>query len=344
MHLRLSFYISSVFIILLAVITVFYELHDTHTLNNPVKMYPYFDDIRHKINKIDIRFPDTSMSLVRQKENWVVATADNFPANTNMIDRLYQDIHNIELIDNKTQHSSHFFKINLLNPNQQEKINGEGVRISLMAADNKPYVDFIAGERLKSYANQNTIRFFTRYAVGGGAYLAQTTTDFQYKPSQFLSSEFGMPKISEIVSMNLTVKENSILKLYHIIDKTDLQKMIFMPARIPNGKKLVYPLVMRDYMMALINQLKPIDAMKVPFKQSITDVSIALELTRGRLVKINFWHVNDAYYMRILRGDINSVHNNYIYHINKADYETLIQPLDTFLTTDTVAVTPQSKE
>ncbi len=332
------------FIILLAVITVFYELSDTKIFRNPVKMYPYFDDIRHKINKIDMRFPDTSMSLVRQKDTWVVTTADNFPANTAMIDRLYQDIRTIELIDRKTQHSSHFFKINLLNPNQQEKIDGEGIRISLMAKDNKPYVDFIAGDRLKSYISQNNIRLFTRYGVGGGAYLAQTTTDFQYKPSQFLSSEFGMPKIPEIVSMNLTIKENSILKLYHIIDKTDLKKMTFMPAAIPHGKKLVYPFVMRDYMVALINQLKPIDAMAVPFKKSMTDVSIALELTRGRLVKLNFWHIKNAYYMRILGGDIQSVHNKYIYRINQADYETFIQPLDKFLTPDTVATAPLSKE
>jgi hypothetical protein len=343
-HLRLLSYISSIFIILLAVITVFYELSETKSFRNPVKMYPYFDDIRHKINKIDIRFPNTSMSLVRQKDAWIVTTADNFPANTAMIDRLYQDIHNLELIDSKTQHSSYFYKINLLNPNQQEKIDGEGIRISLMAEDNKPYVDFIAGERLNSYVNQNSIRLFTRYGVGDGAFLAQTTTDFQYQPSQFLSSEFGMPKIEDIVSMNLTVKENSILKLYHIIDQKDFKKIMFMPAAIPRGKKLIYPLVMRDYMMALINQLKPIDAMTVPFKQSITDVSIALELTRGRLVKINFWHVKNAYYMRILGGAVQSVHNNYIYHINKADYEAFIQPLDKFLITDTVPNASLSKE
>jgi hypothetical protein len=96
--------------------------------------------------------------------------------------------------------------------------------------------------------------------------------------------------------------------------------------------------------MALINQLKPIDAMTVPFKQSITDVSIALELTRGRLVKINFWHVKNAYYMRILRGDIQSPHNNYIYHINQADYKTFIQPLDKFLTADAPSVTPLVKK
>lgn len=334
MHLRILSYISSIFIIILAIITVFYALNHEKALYKPIKMFPRFADIQHSINKIDIRFPNNNLSLERKKDHWSVTTADNFSANTTMIERLYQDIQNTYLINSKTQHSNNFAKIHLLNPTNTQKINGEGIRITLLTHGNKPYIDFIVGDRLKSYINQSNVRLFTRYGIGGGAYLAQTTTDFQYNPSQFLNPEFGMPKIDEIISMNLIVKDTSWLKLYRVIDNKNPKNIIFMPASMPQDKKLIYPLVMRDYMFALINQLKPIDATYLPLKHFITDVSMALELSRGRFVKINFWHTTNGYYLRIIRDDLETPHNHYMYRIKKTDYETFIQPFDKFLIPD----------
>jgi hypothetical protein len=335
-HLKLFGFISSIFMIILALITASYEMLHEKNMTQIVKMYPYFDEIKPKIDKIDIRFPETTLSIVRDNEKWLVTSSDNFPANHETIERLFQEINALELISSKTQKNYNFSKINLLNPTPTETKEGEGIRITLSVRGtdkkhSKPYIDFIVGEKLNSYVNQSNIRFFTRYGTSGGAYLAQATTDFQYSTAHFLTSEFGMPKINEVISADLNVNNQSILKLYRVVDNQNLNNILFMPAMIPEDKKLLYPLVMGDYMMAFINQLKPIDAIKVSLAQSLTDISMTLELTQSRINKVNFWSNNHKYYMRIVNSDSRTPNNQYIYQITKADYDMLIQPLDKFL-------------
>ncbi len=335
-HLKLFGYISSIFIIILALITASYEMLHEKNLTHTVKMYPYFDDIKPKIDKIDIRFPQTTLSLIREKGEWFVVSSDNFPAHKEAIERLFQEIKMLELVSNKTQKNYNFSKINLLNPNPTETKEGEGIRFTLSVRGtdkkySKPYIDFIVGEKLKSYVNQSNVRFFTRYGTSGGAYLAQTTTDFQYSPANFLTPEFGMPKINEVISADLSINNQSILKLYRVVDNQNQNNILFMPASIPENKKLLYPLVMRDYMMAFINQLKPIDAIKISLAKSLTDVSMTLELTQSRISKVNFWSNNYKYYMRIVTNDNRTPNNHYIYQITQSDYDMLIQPLDKFL-------------
>jgi hypothetical protein len=148
-----------------------------------------------------------------------------------------------------------------------------------------------------------------------------------------------MPKIDEIISARLMSKEKSILTLHRVIEDKNAKNILFMPPSIPKGKRLIYPLVMRDYMLAFIEQLKPMAAIYLPLEKSITDVSMLLELTNARLVKINFWHsdTEDKYYMRIVRDDMQTPHNQYIYQIKNSDYDTLIQPLSKFLIEDTMS-------
>ena len=349
MFSRIISHISSGFIILLAFITIIYEVNQQETLPKIAKMYPYFNDIKSQINRIDIRFPDGSVLLEADKNGkWSVVTADNFPVDIDTLIRLYQDIENMTLVASKTQKPINFPRLNLLNPNLQENNDHEGIRVTFFTGDGdsnkKPVIDFIVGEKLNSYANQNHIRLFTRYANNGGAYLAEATSDFNYSPSNFLTKDFGMPSLDEIVSASLRINDENVLNLYRVVDKNNPKKILFVPPRIPENKKLLYPLVMRDYMMAFVNQLRPIDAMYIPVKRAIAQTSMVLELTKSRLVKINFWNADKGYYMRILRDDVQSPHSYYIYEITKNDYDTLIQPLDKFLTDDLSQKIPKITE
>jgi hypothetical protein len=331
MFLRIISYISSGFIILLAVFTVIYELKREKILYKPTKMYPYFADIKEKIEKIDVRFPEKTITILRNKGEWIVVNADNFPADKMTIDRLYRDIENIELLSSKTQETANFKKISLLNPNDKETLQGEGIRFTLFGNQKSPYVDFIVGDRLKSYVNPDKIRLFTRYGATGGAYLSEATSDFQYSASHFLTRQFGIPQIQEVISASLMINNQQAFKLNRIVDDKDPKAILFMPSTVPQGKKLLYPLIMRDYMVAFMQQLRPLDAMYLPMQKSIADTQMVLELTNGRTVEIIFWTANKINYMRIIRDDIETPHNFYVYRITQNDYDTLIQPLDKFL-------------
>ena len=331
MLLRTLSYISSGFIILLAIFTVIYELNREKILYKPTKMYPYFADIKNKIEKIDIRFPEKIITLMKNKKEWVVVNSDNFPADTIAIDRLYHDIESLKLLSSKTQQTANFKKLSLLNPNDKETLDGEGIRFTLFGNQKTPYVDFIVGDRLKSYASQDKIRLFTRYGTHGGVYLSEATSDFQYNTSYFLTRQFGIPPINQIISATLTVKNQQAFTLHRVVDDKDKNAILFMPNAVPKGKKLLYPLIMRDYMVAFMKQLRPVDAMYLPLEKSSADTQMLLELTNDRIVKVNFWTTNKINYMRIIRDDIETPHNFYIYRIAQKDYDTLIQPLDKFL-------------
>jgi hypothetical protein len=251
-----------------------------------------------------------------------------------MIDRLFYDIENMMLVSKKTQNHAHFKYLNLLNPTEKQTLDGEGIRFTFYGKGKSQYADFIIGDRLKSYKNPAHIRLFTRYGTTGGAYLAQTTSDFQYSPSHFLNKNFGMPALDAVISAKLIINNEEAFKIYRVIDPSDKDAILFSPSSLPAGKKLLYPMIMRDYMVAFTKQLRPIDAMYLQLQKSLTDTEMVLELTKGRVARITFWTVNNDYYMRIIRGDIQTSYDAYIYRIASSDYESLIQPLDKFLSVD----------
>ncbi|MFT6072233.1 MAG: hypothetical protein ACJARD_000002 [Alphaproteobacteria bacterium] len=331
MNIRLISYISSGFVIVFAIITIAYEFGRQKDLDHNIKMYPYMSDISHKIDKIDIRFPDRVLTMIRKDDNWTLKTSDNFPAEVKMIEALYKHISSIELLANKTQNNKNFAHLNLLNPNYSKQIEGEGTRITLSINGETPMIDFIAGVALESYRNLNNTRLFVRYGANGGAFLAQAASNFQYKPASFFTSKFGMPQIDEILSAKLIVQNRSILTMKRTTDPTNEGKINFLPPEIPKDKKLIYPLILRDYLMALTQKLRPVDAMALPPEKVLSDVSMVFELTNSRLAKINFWRSDDNHYIRIIRDDLQTPHNFYIYRISKNDYETFVQPLDKFL-------------
>lgn len=329
---RFVSHISFGFIIFFALITVIYELSTHKTNHKPTKIYPYFADIKHDIEKIDIRFPDKTLNLNRTDKGWVVTSAENFVANTQTIENLFSDIETMILITKKTQNNKDFGHLTLLNPTEHKVLDGEGIRFTLYGKNKTPYADFIIGERLKSYTHSDNIRLFVRYGTTGGAYLAQANSDFQYRPSHFLDKNFGMPLLHEIISAELIIKKEQAFKIFRIIDKHNQSEILFSPSQIPTGKKLIYPMVMRDYMVALTQQLRPLDAMYLPLNKTTPDTQMVLELTQGKMARITFWQVKNNSYMRIHRMNMHSNFNDYIYQIASSDYETLVQPLSRFLT------------
>lgn len=324
-------YISSSFIILLALLTIIFETTEDKELDKVQPMFPYMPQISHKINRIDINYPNTSVTLYRNEYNqWLLPLSDNFPANTYIINRLLENIKNMQLIAHKTEKHENFARLNLLNPDLEKKLGGEGIRFTLYMDNKRPHIDFIVGDQLKSFVSQTNSRFFTRFASVGRAFLAQTNSNFDYKPEDFLTNEFGMPQLNEIIGVKLTKDKNTLLNIKRLTDNNS-KEFNFIPTKIPEGKKLIYPSVMHDYMVALTQQLRPMGAMLLPQEKPIPDATITFELTKGRLAKIHFWKVKDMYFMRIIRDDIEAPHIYYVYNIQKKDYEALIQPLKKFL-------------
>lgn len=332
------FYISTGFIVLLAFITAIYEATRLEDMPDQKQMFPYINNMKYEIDKIDIHYPNSMITLQRDAYNrWVLPLSNDFPANADIIEHLYQDIEKIQLIAHKTVFEKKFPRLGLNNPVLDKQLQGEGIRYTLYEKDNKPVVDFIVGDRLQSYKSQSNIRFFIRYASVGRAFLAEAKSDFKYYPVDFLAKDFGMPNLSEVLALQLTKDNKQILNLKRFnVNSNNTRDFSFIPIKLPPKKKLIYPAVMRDYIVALTTQLKPINAGLLPLNKPTLDASITFELTKSRLARINFWYntTTDQYFMRIIRDDIETPHVFYIYQIAKKDYQDLIQPLERFLVTD----------
>lgn len=334
MSLRLIGFISAFFIFLLSVFTVIYKVTHKDYLESHVKMFPYFNDIKYQVNRIEIRLPNERMILlIRDDKKWFIKSADNFPASIDMIEQLYEHIEELTLIADRTKKSSHFGRIGLLNPEDSDNSkNIYGIRYTLYINDKQSVADFIIGQKLKSYISKRDVRLFVRYGSSGGAFLAESQSDFQFKMKHFISNHFGMPKFNEIMSAQLMMKNRIALSLKRVISKENAQNDIFIPTSIPIGQRLIYPQVMHDYMKAFIEDLKPINAVNLSLeKGSFDDIIMQLTLTSGRKVYISFWHTDENYYMRIRRSDLVSPHTIFLYQINQSDFQNLIQPLEKFL-------------
>jgi hypothetical protein len=250
------------------------------------------------------------------------------------IDRLFSDIHAILLIANKTQDNNNFKHLNLLKPSDTEIMHGEGTRFMLYGEEKTPYVDFIVGEKLQSYINPHNVRLFARYSTQGRAYLVQTKSDFLYKPHHFLSRDFGMPSLDDIISAHLTIKNKNAFNIYRVVDDKNKNSVSFYPQTIPKNKKLLYPTIMYDYMLAFIQKLRPVDAMRMTLKKLTTDTQMILQLTKGRTVKMIFWTVNKNHYMQLFHSDTKTQYDAYVYRISDNDYQSFIQPLARFIVDD----------
>jgi|GEM_PF-4637206 len=319
--------------IIIAFALLAYQVGFDKDISHNKKMYPSILSNQNKIDKIDIRFPSRLVSMERENDAWLLKTSDNFPVNEQVLQKLYQFIASIELVSRKTQKKENFSRLNLLNPSLYKNIKGEGTRFTLYTGRDQTMYDFIIGTSLQSYKNLLNPRIFVRYGMKGGAYLAKSNRDYQYSPSDFYSNNLGMPKYDDIVSVNLQMGTRTLLELKRSNDPLNAKKTIFLPPTIPVDKKLIYPFIFNDYLKGLTQQLKPFDAMTIPKGKAISDVLMTMNLTKNRVAQIQFWYSEDHHFIRIIRNDIEGIHDYYIYRIHKKDYDSFIQPLDAFLKT-----------
>ena len=153
--------LGAVFVVLAIVVIVFENPFGKTEYEKKVEaampLFPDFD--KEQVTKIEIIATDGTATLVKQDNNWVVASMDNYPADSESVAELLTKVGEFK----NTQRVS-------TNPEKQAEfqVDSTGVEAKLMDANDKPLVHLFVGKTTPGFLSS-----YVRPADANDVYVAQ---------------------------------------------------------------------------------------------------------------------------------------------------------------------------
>ena len=331
-----AYYIIGTVIVLLTISTLIIQGSKEQFTTEKKLLYPNFHSQKSNIQKIQIISDGQELILKKEKKGWVMPNDDNNPVRLTAITRLMNWIEMTKMVAYKTNNKNHFEKIGLLNPTltQNKKRDGSGTRLMLFSTAQTPIIDIIIGDKLQAFKMHDLERFFVRNSFGR-AYLVESTKIPVFDPFFYLSHTDGMPKIDNISSLSLFLRNKKEYQFSRLESEKDIT---FFPTTIPSKKRLIYPEIATDFIKAITSKLYPKGAVLVDYSEEFSPNRIEIKMRKGKNVVLNFRKMgNNIHYMLIIHDKLDPSGKIYAYHIDEKDYKGVLQPFSAFLTKDITA-------
>ena len=168
-------------------------------------LMPNFDEILSQINSIEFKNSDESTIIKDINDQWLVTTAMNLPANTELLSRFFVQIKEAKVIGTKTNKPELFFKLGLDTENVQTLILKSKSNEILYSLDIGDFNYKIPGTYIKESSSDQS------YLIS--ANLTTDVSNFYWIPNDLINIGVEVIKSVQIYSnqlINLSKQDDSI--------------------------------------------------------------------------------------------------------------------------------------
>jgi hypothetical protein len=192
-----------------------------------------FPDLKSKINDITSLTvtradPDSATVISKTEDNWVVASKDNFPADTGKLRNLLLQIADARIIERKTANPDYHERLGVQDPGLP---GSKGIRLELGGAGFS--YDLVVGN-----ITQSRYRY-VRIFADPQSWLIDRTLDLPDNSAKWLLSDVIDIDSVDVRAVEISHPDGTVIR----ISKEYSEATDFVVADIPDGRELSYATV-----------------------------------------------------------------------------------------------------
>lgn len=195
------------------------------------KVFPNLMDRVDSVARIEIIHPEKTLNVRRQGSEWVLAEADDYPAQSKTVNKALLNLAQLELYDPKTATPELFEKLWVDDPHRK---GGQAKQVTLFDADGKVIQQVVVGRT----------KFAVEGSTGGGVYLrrpnenqswlAKGDLDIAYEPRDWFDRAFMEVDSKRFKRISIRHPDGGEIRIV----KADPKAEHFGIENLPQGRKL----------------------------------------------------------------------------------------------------------
>lgn len=275
-----------------------------------VALFPIFKDAVNEAGAILLRSGGRTLTIARNADQWLIAEADNYPADLAKIRKLLIEVADLKIIEEKTRNTDRYATLGVQDPTPGQT---ESAALEINDTKGGQQVSLIVGKRQLSGAAGGNPGRYVRLTGGEQALLVTGQLDAPTDVSSWIVAEVLSVDPARVRDVRIEHPDGSRVEL----NATDNGDMALM--NLPAGKEAKAPTVlnrMKDILQNVrIENVMKGDAATLPAPHTITTIGTV----DGLIARVESGTIKDAAWVSF----------NFEYNPEKADKAAEAKPAET---------------
>lgn len=275
-----------------------------------VALFPVFKDAVNEAGTILLRSGGRTLTIARNADQWLIAEADNYPADLAKIRKLLIEVADLKIIEEKTRNPDRYATLGVQDPTPGQT---ESAALEINDTKGGQQVSLIVGKRQLSGAAGGNPGRYVRLTGGEQALLVTGQLDAPTDVSSWIVAEVLSVDPARVRDVRIEHPDGSRVEL----NATDNGDMALM--NLPAGKEAKAPTVlnrMKDILQNVrIENVMKGDAATLPAPHTITTIGTV----DGLIARVESGTIKDAAWVSF----------NFEYNPEKADKAAEAKPAET---------------
>jgi hypothetical protein len=248
-------------------------------------LFPAFRDAVNETGTIALRSGGRTLSIARNADQWLIAEADNYPADLAKIRKLLLEVADLKVIEEKTSNPERYATLGVQDPNADQT---ESTALEIKDAKGGQQVSLIVGKRQLSGAAGGNPGRYVRLAGKEQALLVTGPLDAPADVASWLVAEVLNIDPARVGKVRIEHPDSGKVEL----NAADNGDMIL--ANLPEGKEAKAPTVlnrMKDVLQNIrIENVMRGDAAALPAPHTVTTIGTV----DGLIVRVESGAIKDT--------------------------------------------------